>query len=232
MDDRMDDQTWRHDRRTHPRGEPGGGAPGAWGTSVYEGDAPDEARVAADFAAGDERAMEAAYRRWRPMVYSLARRSLGDDREAEDVTQQVFLAAWRGRGGYRPGPGGLGAWLTGITRHKVADALEARTRRARAVAAATRAFHEFARWPAVCDRPEPEQVVDRVVILGELARLPAAQQRVLRLAFYGDLTQSQIADRTGLPLGTVKSHMRRALRVLRASVAPTVSARTPETAGR
>ncbi|MER6387980.1 sigma-70 family RNA polymerase sigma factor [Streptomyces sp. NPDC001523] len=229
MDDRMDDQTCRRDRRTHPRGHSASGAPG---TLAYEDDAPDEARIAAGFAAGDERAMEAAYRRWRPLVHSLARRSLGDDREAEDVTQQVFLAAWRGRGGYRPGPGGLGAWLTGITRHKVADALEARTRRARAVAAAARAFHEFARWPAGCDRPEPEQVVDRVLILGELARLPAAQQRVMRLAFYGDLTQSQIADRTGLPLGTVKSHMRRALSVLRASVAPAVSPRTPEVAAR
>ncbi|WP_330295095.1 RNA polymerase sigma factor [Streptomyces sp. NBC_00503] len=176
----------------------------------------DDARVAAGFVAGHEDCVEAAYRRWRPLVHALARRALGDEREAEDVTQQVFLAAWRGRGGYRPGPGGFGAWLTGITRHKVADALAARTRRARLAEAAG----------LVCDRtrpeqePGPERAVERVLVLGELARLSSAQQRVLRLAFYADLTQSQIADRTGLPLGTVKSHMRRALHVLRQSLEP------------
>ncbi|MCX4694850.1 RNA polymerase sigma factor [Streptomyces sp. NBC_01408] len=186
----------------------------------------DEERVAAGFAAGEEHCVEAVYRRWRPLVHSLARRSLGDEREAEDVTQQVFLAAWRGRRGYRPGPGGLGAWLTGITRHKVADALEARTRRTRAAAAAVRAFDELARNPGALAHPgpEPERVLDRVLILGELARLPSAQRRVVCLAFYGDLTQTQIAARTGLPLGTVKSHMRRALLVLRRSL----EARRPE----
>lgn len=179
-------------------------------------DRQDDARVAAGFVAGYEDCVEAVYRRWRPLVHALARRALGDEREAEDVTQQVFLAAWRGRGGYRPGPGGFGAWLTGITRHKVADALAARTRRARLAEAAA----------LLCDRarpepePGPERAVERVLVLGELARLPSAQQRVLRLAFYADLTQSQIADRTGLPLGTVKSHMRRALHVLRQSLEP------------
>ncbi|MEV6583520.1 sigma-70 family RNA polymerase sigma factor [Streptomyces sp. NPDC051582] len=174
--------------------------------------------VAAGFAAGDERCMEAVYRRWRPLVHALAHRYLGDEREAEDVTQQVFLAAWNGRHRYRPGPGGLGAWITGITRHKVADALEARTRRARVTAAAVRTS------PGATDRlggparQEAEQVLDRVLVLGELARLPSEQRRVLHLAFYADLTQTQIADRTGLPLGTVKSHMRRALHRLRGSL--------------
>lgn len=177
-------------------------------------DDQDDTRLAAGFAAGDEECVAAVYRRWRPLVHALASRSLGDEREAEDVTQQVFLAAWRGRGGYRPGPGGLGAWLTGITRHKVADALEARTRRARVVQAAVRVCAQGRPEP----EPGPERAVERVLLLGELARLPSAQQRVLRLAFYADLTQSQIADRTGLPLGTVKSHMRRALHVLRQSL--------------
>ncbi|WP_406180798.1 RNA polymerase sigma factor [Streptomyces sp. NBC_01006] len=174
--------------------------------------------VAAGFAAGDERCMEAVYRRWRPLVHSLAHRYLGEEREAEDITQQVFLAVWHGRRRYRPGPGGLGAWITGITRHKVADALEARTRRARAAEAASRASRGVAERPAGPARQEAEQVLDRVLVLGELARLPSEQRRVLHLAFYADLTQTQIADRTGLPLGTVKSHMRRALHRLRRSL--------------
>ncbi|WP_442815932.1 RNA polymerase sigma factor [Streptomyces sp. NBC_01205] len=200
-----------------------GPAPDAAADSAAGSTAGFTAGFAAGFVAGDERCMEAVYRRWRPLVHSLAQRSLGDEREAEDVTQQVFLAAWNGRRRYRPGPGGLGAWITGITRHKVADALEARTRRNRAAAAAGAA-------PGATDRPgnpprqESEQVLDRVVILGELARLPFEQQRVLRLAFYADLTQTQIADRTGLPLGTVKSHMRRALHQLRRSLPAAVPA--------
>ncbi|MGW7454095.1 RNA polymerase sigma factor [Streptomyces sp. NPDC054787] len=177
-------------------------------------------RVVAGFTAGDDACVEAVYRHWRPMVHSLARRALGDEREAEDVTQQVFLAAWHGRRGYRPGPGGMGAWLSGITRHKVADALEARSRRARAAAAAARACPDPAARSGVSARAEPERVVDRLLVLAELSRLPSPQRRVMCLAFYADLSQSQIADRTGLPLGTVKSHMRRALHRLRGPLGP------------
>ncbi|MEW2414430.1 sigma-70 family RNA polymerase sigma factor [Streptomyces sp. NPDC046866] len=185
---------------------------------------PGEQGIAAGFAAGDERCVEAVYRRWRPLVHALAQRALGDDREAEDVTQQVFLAAWRGRDRYRPGPGGFGAWLTGITRHKVADALRSRTRRALAADAAARIAPQAAGCPGPAPLPEAEQAVDRVLIHSALARLPSAQQQILHLAFYADLTQTQIADRTGLPLGTVKSHMRRALGRLRRTLPEQVSA--------
>ncbi|MGY4982627.1 RNA polymerase sigma factor [Streptomyces sp. 900105755] len=162
--------------------------------------------LALRFAAGDESGLEAVYRRWAPLVLSLARQSLGDGAEAEDVTQTVFLAAWRGRHGYRPGRGPLPAWLVGIARRKIADALSARTRRTDAVAAA-------AREPARSPDPSYAQdaVLDRVDVTRELRRLPEAQRRVLCLAFYGDLTQTQIAHVTGWPLGTVKSHARRGL---------------------
>ncbi|MFG2576943.1 sigma-70 family RNA polymerase sigma factor [Streptomyces sp. NPDC048481] len=163
--------------------------------------------LAAGFASGDEACLAAAYHRWGALVYTLGRRSLGDAREAEDVTQTVFLAAWRGRAGFAPERGTLSAWLVGITRRKIADALAARTRRADLVAAAGA---RMSLGQADADA-QPDAVLDRVLIGRELARLPAAQRRVLTLAFYDDLTQPQIADLTGWPLGTVKSHARRGL---------------------
>ncbi|MEV6113840.1 sigma-70 family RNA polymerase sigma factor [Streptomyces sp. NPDC052109] len=162
--------------------------------------------LALRFVAGDEGGLEAVYRRWAPLVLSLARRSLGDGAEAEDVTQTVFLAAWRGRHGYRPGRGPLPAWLVAIARHKIADALSARTRRTDVAAAAAR---EPIRSPE--SSYTQDTVLDRVDVTRELRRLPEAQRRVLCLAFYGDLTQTQIAHVTGWPLGTVKSHARRGL---------------------
>jgi RNA polymerase sigma factor (sigma-70 family) len=159
---------------------------------------------------GDEASLATAYRRWAPLVHTLARRSLGDPREAEDVTQQVFLAVWRGGRGFRPERGSLAGWLVGITRRKIADALSARTRRTELVGAAGALL-------VLSDdtRARPEAALDRVLVRHELAKLPAPQRRVLHLAFYEDLTQTQIAQRTGLPLGTVKSHSRRGLHQLR-----------------
>ncbi|WP_369217514.1 RNA polymerase sigma factor [Streptomyces flavofungini] len=169
-----------------------------------------EAELASGLARGDESCLVTLYRRGGPRVHALARRALGDSREAEDVTQQVFLAAWRGQTGYRPELGTPMAWLTGITRRKIADTLAARARRAALVEGAG------ARYTAPQAGLEGvEAVVDRVLLTQELARLPVPQRTVLCLAFYEDLTQPQIAERTGWPLGTVKSHARRGMHRLR-----------------
>ncbi|MFF8730991.1 sigma-70 family RNA polymerase sigma factor [Streptomyces sp. NPDC015171] len=160
-------------------------------------------------AAGDDACLAVVHRRWSGMVRALAWRTLGDAAEAEDVLQQVFLGVWRGCAGYRPERGTVAGWITGITRRKIADALAARTRRGELLAAAGAALP-----PGGSAADRPEAALDRVLVRQELARLPAPQQRVLRLAYYEDLTQSQIAERTGWPLGTVKSHARRGLHQL------------------
>ncbi|MFF8289547.1 RNA polymerase sigma factor [Streptomyces sp. NPDC016309] len=179
--------------------------------------------------ASDESAFAAIYRRWSPLVHTMAARSLGDAREAEDVTQQVFLAAWRGRAGFHPERGPLGAWLVGIARRKTVDALAARTRRLTLVDAAVRAAEATGvPHPAA---PAADRVLDRVLLTEELARLPRQQREVLCLAFYEDLTQTQIAERTGIPLGTVKSHTRRGLHRLRHRIS-TGPARTAPPSGR
>lgn len=169
-----------------------------------------EEELALGLVAGDEECLTEAYRRWSALVHTLAWRALGDATEAEDVTQQVFLGVWRGRGGYRPDRGTLPGWIVGIARRKTADALSARTRRGDLVTCVGSALGP-AGPPAAC----PETVLDRVLVRRELTRLPAPQKRVLCLAFYEDLTQAQIAARTGWPLGTVKSHARRGLHRLR-----------------
>ncbi|MFD9367907.1 sigma-70 family RNA polymerase sigma factor [Streptomyces sp. NPDC060020] len=175
-------------------------------------DAVPDAQIAAWLLQGDDRWLALAHRRWSHLVQAYAWRVLGDAREAEDVAQHVFVAAWRGRAGFRPDRGTLPAWLMGITRRKTADALSARTRRLELVAAAGRQR---------CDETVegPEQVIDRIVTTRELALLPRVQRDVLALAYFADLTQVQIADRTGMPLGTVKSHARRGMQRLRLRVA-------------
>jgi RNA polymerase sigma-70 factor (ECF subfamily) len=163
--------------------------------------------TAARFAAGDDRALDDVYRACGPLVHTLARSSLGDPAEAEDLTQNVFLAAWRGHDGFDPRRGALSAWLVGITRRKVADALAARTRRGELVAAAGSALPPADRGAA----SGTADVLDRILVTQALAALPHPQRRILRLALYADLTQPQIAQVTGRPLGTVKSHARRGM---------------------
>jgi RNA polymerase sigma-70 factor (ECF subfamily) len=180
------------------------------GTSVRGPAEPDDAEVARRFAAGDERALALAYERWGGLVHGLAVRALGSTVDAEDVTQQVFVSAWTGRAGYRPENGALPAWLVGITRHRIADAFARRRREERerlAAAAAPDADRAGTRFDTGSD--------DRVVLLDELARIGEPQRGIMELAFFHDLTHEQIAARTGLPLGTVKSHIRRTLVRLR-----------------
>ncbi|MEU9337311.1 sigma-70 family RNA polymerase sigma factor [Streptomyces sp. NPDC048290] len=159
----------------------------------------------------DEADWTALHRQWEGLVRGLARQALGDPGEAEDVAQQVFTAAWRGRRGYAPERGTPSAWLVGITRRKVADALAARARRDRLAAAA--GALSGTRDPETTGGPDA--TLDRLVVSHALRRLNSPQRRVLHLAYYEDLTQTQIADVTGWPLGTVKSHTRRGLDRLR-----------------
>ncbi|MFD4025940.1 sigma-70 family RNA polymerase sigma factor [Streptomyces sp. NPDC058576] len=167
--------------------------------------------IAKGFALGDESCLAAAYRRWGSLVYTVAGRALGDAEEAKDIAQQVFIGAWRGRAGFEPSKGTLLAWLMGITRYKIADALEQRSRRRRDLEAVSATAVEIPRL----DDAVPQVIVDQLLVRDCLADLTPAQRRVLELAFFDDLTQIQIAERTGWPLGTVKTHARRGLIALR-----------------
>lgn len=160
-------------------------------------------------SAGDERALADAYREWSSLVYSLALRSLGDASDAEDVTQKVFVSAWQGREKYDPERAAVPAWLVGITRNTIADTHAARARE-RAIADQVSAVSLDDPYPAA-----EAGLAERLLIADELAKLEPEPQGVVRLAFFDDLTHTQIAERLNMPIGTVKSHIKRSLTRLR-----------------
>jgi RNA polymerase sigma-70 factor (ECF subfamily) len=173
-------------------------------------DSVTDAAVGIAFAEGDEWALEEAYRRWGALIHTVARRATGNSHDADDVAQAVFVSAWRGRHRYSPDRAALPAWLLGITKRRIADHWDARSREQRRIEAAGHAS------TAVPQTEESvEQVADRVLIADELSRLDQPQRQIMELAFFDDLTHHQIAERLTLPLGTVKSHIRRSLIRLR-----------------
>lgn len=168
-------------------------------------------QLAASFRDGDPSAVREAYDRWSPLVYTLAIRSLGNVSDAEDVTQHVFVEAWRTRDRFDPSRGPLPAWLVGITRHAIADAHARRTRSSEG----TRAVAAEVGLEGEQHHDVTDHLVQGILVADAIADLGEPQGTIIALAFYEDLTHHQIADRTGLPLGTVKSHIRRSLLHLR-----------------
>jgi RNA polymerase sigma factor (sigma-70 family) len=186
---------------------------------MTEEDRADEARMTLAFVAGDESALAEVYRRWSSLVFTLAVRSLGDRGDAEDVTQKVFVAAWTGRASFKPERSALSTWLVGITKNKIADTHEARAR--------VRRLHE--ELAATTSRGEPIvedfDLADTLMVADEIAQLEPDAQAIMRLAFFDDLTHNQIADRLAIPLGTVKSHIRRSLQRMRTRLEATYATR-------
>jgi DNA-directed RNA polymerase specialized sigma24 family protein len=163
------------------------------------------------FRAGDARALAEVYARWSPLVYTLALRSSGTVADAEEVTRRVFTMAWASRDTFDPDDGSLPAWLIGITRDQVAALDAVPEQPARATAQGARP----GRVPEADGLAPQPGLVDQLKVLDELSHLDPVPRQVLRLALYDRLTHSEIAERLGLPAGTVKSQLRRGLSELR-----------------
>ncbi|MEH0108804.1 sigma-70 family RNA polymerase sigma factor [Tersicoccus sp. MR15.9] len=163
------------------------------------------------FREGDPEVLERAFRHCGAVVRGLALRAVRDPDVADDVVQDVFVRAWTYRASFDPERAVLPAWIIGITRRVIADrARQLATDRSRT---ADLADHDPD--AAVPGEDEVEAAVTRLMVRDVLATLPDPPLSFLHLAFYEDLTHRQIADRTGVPLGTVKSHLRRGLLDLR-----------------
>lgn len=161
-------------------------------------------------------ALSELYARYAPMLLALAQRVLGSREEAEDVVQEALLQVWNQSHRYDPSRSSVSTWMVLITRSRAIDRLRSRkTAEKKAVAAQREAGGTHA-------SPEGARAVLRdergARLREELARLPDEQRDVLERAFFDGLTQREIAERTGIPLGTVKTRTLLAMKKLRAAL--------------
>jgi RNA polymerase sigma factor (sigma-70 family) len=176
----------------------------------------------AGLAAGRLEALDVLYERYKTMAYGIARRITGDDSLAEDVVQEAFLGAWRNADRYVAGRGSVKTWLLAIVHHRAIDAV-----RRRKPASELPEEAEGMRTPEPLTLPdvwgEVAGRLDAGAVQTALAALPALQRETLELAYFGGLSQTEIAERTGVPLGTVKSRVRLALVAMRRELGLSVS---------
>ncbi|MBM3139281.1 MAG: sigma-70 family RNA polymerase sigma factor [Chloroflexi bacterium] len=165
-------------------------------------------------------ALEQVYDRYSALVFSVGLRVLNDRQLAEDVVQEVFLRLWRGPSSYDPARGRFISWLMSVTRNRALDELRRVTRRRRLEDQEEEPTLQLASQD-LGDDPELGLVLEerRRAVRDAMTRLPPPQRRVLELAYFSGLTQVEIAERTGDPLGTVKTRVRLGMQRLREALA-------------
>jgi len=177
--------------------------------------AGDDNEVMASVKVGSVDALGVLYDRYCDRAYRIARSVCRDDGRAQEAVQETFISIWTTRESYEQQRGKVAAWVLTIARHRAIDIA-----RRDAPHAAHRASDE-----RLHELPAPANVAELVAgraeahdLLGLLAQLPDAQQEVITLAFYGQLTHTEIAERLRLPAGTVKGRMRLGLQRLRGDI--------------
>jgi RNA polymerase sigma factor (sigma-70 family) len=180
---------------------------------------PEDAALVDLVAEGDQDALATLYQRHGSACFRLARQITASVTLAEDAVQEAFVGLWRAPGSYLRGRGSVRSWLLGLTHHKAVDLVRRETAEQRRRAA--QAVQQTVDPPVSQD---PASVawteIQAAEIRAALLELPEAQRRALTLAYFGGYTQSQIAELTGVPLGTVKTRMFSAMRRLRLRLAP------------
>ncbi|MBI4673252.1 MAG: sigma-70 family RNA polymerase sigma factor [Chloroflexi bacterium] len=189
--------------------------------SIVLAEASDE-YLARCVAARDRNAFAMVYDRFSRPVFAMAGHMLGVN-EAEEATQEIFMRLWHKASQYDPARGAFSHWFMSIARNHILDKLRARTERQRVVAAEALDL-------LLAEAPDPKvDVLEQVwqnqrgdVLAQALQGIPAEQRRVIVLAYFGGMSQSEIAMHLNVPLGTVKKRIRLGLQKLRASLSPQV----------
>ncbi|MFN0165226.1 MAG: sigma-70 family RNA polymerase sigma factor [Bryobacteraceae bacterium] len=167
-------------------------------------------------AHGDESALGSLYDQSSGLVYSVALRILGRPEDAEEVTLDVFTQVWRSAGAFDAARGSVPAWLITLTRSRAIDRLRSQARRGQ--------FEELNDPPpdAAASGPSPEEATfsrqQQVLVQGALGCLAPEQREVIQLAYFSGLSHSELAERLGLPVGTVKTRIRLGMMKLRESL--------------
>lgn len=176
----------------------------------------DDAALMGLIAREQPEALSALYDRYGRLIFSLAYNIVGDQATAEEVAQDVFLRVWENAASYRVEQAKVTTWITSITRYRAIDVL--RRRKARP-ALATFSWHEVEIQTAPNQDHNPEQAAELAIqqhrVRAALADLPAEQREALVLAYFGGMSQSQVAEALQQPLGTVKTRIRLAMQKLR-----------------
>lgn len=167
-------------------------------------------RAEAAFVRGDESALRAVYDVHGSLIYSYCRRHL-DESRSKDVVQDVFVSAWRARMKFDPERGTLAAWLMGIAKNRLIDNVRSENRHAdrrsgtESLDADVKAETEA----------EIERIADRMLVAEAMTVLPDRSRTAIELAYFGGMSQTGVAQHMDVPLGTVKSDIRRGLAILR-----------------
>jgi RNA polymerase sigma-70 factor (ECF subfamily) len=203
----------------------GGGGPTASARRALNAAIDDENALVAAVGRGDSRALEQIYERYSRGVYSLGLRLLGDGPGAEEIVQETFLKLWRTPSSFQPSRGRLLPWLLGVAHHHAIDLLRRRQLELRhRVPAAPHAngdaltdmLDNFGLSSADADpQIRAGAFEEQVAVSRALGELPVEQRVPIELAYFRGLTQVEIAERLGMPLGTVKTRMRLGLQQLR-----------------
>ena len=168
-------------------------------------------------AGGDLGALDLLYEQYGAMAFSIAYRITRDRSAAEDVVQDAFLGAWRNAGRYAGARGSVRTWLLSIVHHRAIDAIRRRR-------PTVELPDPEATLPDSLTLPdawgEVELHLDREAVQVALTSISEVQREAIELAYFGGLSQTEIAERTGVPLGTVKGRLRLGLQGLRAALLP------------
>lgn len=181
---------------------------------------PSDRELSDRLAKGDKEALSLIYATHGSVVFSVALRLLRDRAEAEELVQETFLEAWRRAAQYQPERANVAAWLVTIAKSRAIDRLRSRGTSQRTLDVERRDISEPIRTP--------DDAIDgartRAAVRERVAQLPVEQRTLLELAWDEGLSQSEIAAKTGLPLGTVKTRTRTALLRLHAELKSLVGA--------